>query len=75
MDRLNEIIEWSKGGNTISADMGILISEIEQLRKEKEWLVSTLLGTWRVDIEDEEDCVLRGFILKEMQQALKEIKK
>ena len=49
--------------------------ELERLRKEKEWLVSTLLGTWRVDIEDEEDCVLRGFILKEMQQALKEIKK
>ena len=72
MDRLEEIkgkTIWTKLGYSadikehliIKEDIDWLISEIERLRKEREWLledIHNLTGEWSEDIE------------KDMQQAL-----
>jgi len=46
--------------------------EIERLKKEKEWLITQLCKDWDQDAHGTEKEDLKGFINKQMQQALKE---
>ncbi len=48
-----------------------LLEEIERLKKEKEWLVTQLCKDWDQDAGTEKED-LREFVIKQMQQALKE---
>ncbi len=48
-----------------------LLEEIERLRKEKEWLITQLCKDWDQDAHGTEKEDLRGFVIKQMQQALK----
>jgi len=46
--------------------------KIERLRKEKEWLITQLCKDWDQDAHGTEKEDLKGFINKQMQQALEE---
>ena len=63
----NDLILANKGRKALT---GAQFSCMEKLEKEKEWLITQLCKDWDQDAGTEKED-LRGFVIKEMQQALK----
>ena len=77
MDRLklvNKIIEDVKrrGLNVFNDDACKLVKEIEQLRKEREWLLNSYADYREHDYAYKTEVETKADILSEMQQVLKE---